>query len=85
MEYPFFLLYIKNRDHKILELKRRVDTLEFDIESSFAKEKQTVSSKNELENKMEKVIQTLRSTISHLEDDKGNEERLRRIKKNLDV
>ena len=78
-------IQIKNRDHKILELKRRVDTLEFDIESSFAKEKQTVSSKNELENKMEKVIQTLRSTISHLEDDKGNEERLRRIKKNLDV
>jgi hypothetical protein len=78
-------IQVKNRDHKILELKRRIDTLEFDIESSHAKEQKTVTGKNDLEDKMEKVIQTLRSAINHLEDDQGNDERMRRIKKSLDV
>jgi hypothetical protein len=78
-------IQIKNRDLKNLELKRRIDTLEFDIESSHAKEQKTNTGKNDLEDKMERVIQTLRSAINHLEDDQGNDERMRRIKKSLDV
>lgn len=76
---------VKNRDYKILDLKRRIDTLEFDIESAHMKEKKTVSSQQVLENKMNNVIKTLRSAIGHLEDEESFEERKRLIKKNLEV
>ena len=78
-------IQIKNRDHKILDLKRRIDTLEFDIETSHVKEQQSLTGKQDLEDKMDRVIQTLRSAINQLEDDQGNDERLRKIKKSLDV
>ena len=76
---------VRNRDHKILELKRRIDTLEFDIENALIKERRTVSDQVELEDKMAKVINTLRSAIGHLEEENSFEERQRLIKKNLDV
>jgi len=78
---------IRNRDHKILELKRRIDTLEFDIENANLAEKTVKSGNAELENKMHKVIRTLRSAITQLEDDNenANMNRQKLIKDNLDV
>ncbi len=76
---------IRNRDHKILELKRRIDTLEFDIESATMQEKKTVHQQHALEEKMNKVIKTLRNVIGQMEDENSLEQREKNIKKNLDV
>jgi|LULF01.1.fsa_nt_gb hypothetical protein len=76
---------IRNRDHKILELKRRIDTLEFDIESATMQEKKTVHQQHALEEKMSKVIKTLRNVIGQMEDENSLEQREKNIKKNLDV
>lgn len=76
---------IKNRDLKILELKRRIDTLEFDIESMHAKERKVIDSNGELEDKMEKVIRTLRHAIGELEDNDSTINHLEKVKKSLDI
>lgn len=76
---------IRNRDHKILDLKRRIDTLEFDVESAQIKERKIVTNQQAVEEKMNNVIKTLRTAIGHLEDESSLEERKRLIKKNLDV
>jgi hypothetical protein len=78
-------LQIRNRDQKILELKRKIDTLQFDVESMQMQEKRTVSSNYQLEEKMEKVIRTLRRAIGELEEDGSSIRALEEIKKNLDV
>ncbi len=76
---------IRNRDLKILELKRKIDTLEFDLESVQSQEKKIVHNKYELEEKMEKVIDTLRGAIGELEEDGNFSRKIKNIKKNLDV
>lgn len=78
-------IQIRNRDQKILELKRKIDTLEFDNESIQTKGQKIVNNKYELEGKMEKVIQTLRSAIGELEDDTAMARTIKDVKKNLDV
>ena len=78
-------LQIRNRDQKILELKRKIDTLEFDLDSMQNQGKKMVNNKYELEEKMEKVIKTLRTAIGDLEDDNGLVRPIDNIKKNLDV
>ncbi|MEX0798861.1 MAG: hypothetical protein WD025_05425, partial [Bacteriovoracaceae bacterium] len=78
-------LQIRNRDLKILELKRKIDTLEFDIESIQTKEKKTVDKNYEKEERMERVINTLRRAIGELEEDELPLRNLDKIKKNLDV
>jgi hypothetical protein len=78
-------MQIKNRDQKILELKRRIDTLEFDIESMHMKEKKVSDSNLELEDKMERVIRTLRLAIGELEENDNSISHLERVKKNLDI
>jgi chromosome segregation ATPase len=78
-------IQIRNRDQKILELKRKIDTLEFDNESIQTKGQKIVNNKYELEGKMEKVIQTLRSAIGELEDDTALARTIKDVKKNLDV
>lgn len=78
-------IQIRNRDQKILDLKRRIDTLEFDIESSHMKEKQSKTQQVDLQDKMDRVIKTLRGAIGQLEDDYGAEERQKSVKKNLDI
>ncbi len=62
---------IRNRDHKILELKRKIDTLEFDIESIQMKEQKTVDSNFAMEERMERVINTLRRAIGELESEEA--------------
>lgn len=78
-------IQVKNRDQKILELKRKIDTLEFDLESVQVNEKRNISSKHDLEDKMERVIKTLRVAIGELEDGEADVRTLEKIKKSLDV
>lgn len=75
---------IRNRDLKILELKRKIDAMEFDMESITTQEKRSVESRFELEDKLDKAIRTLRSAITVLEEE-GDINRLEAIKKNIDI
>lgn len=76
---------IRNRDQKILELKRKIDTMEFDMETMQAKEKTTISDNSLLEEKMGKVIGILKSTLGELEEDSQMAKALKEVKKSLDV
>lgn len=76
---------IRNRDHKILELKRKIDAMEFDMESISQQEKKSIESRYELEDKLDKAIKTLRTAINVLEDESERSTALDALKKNLDV
>lgn len=76
---------IRNRDLKILELKRKIDAMEFDMESITNQEKRSVESRYELEDKLEKAIKTLRGAISALEEDSDRNNALEVFKKNIDM
>ena len=76
---------IRNRDNKILDLKRQIDSLEFDIESASNRERKSQVQQQVVEDKMNKVIRTLRTVIGQVEEDNVLEERKKIIKKNLDV
>lgn len=76
---------IRNRDLKILELKRKIDAMEFDMESISQQEKKTLESRFELEDKLDKAIRTLRSAISTLEEDGNRSATLEAIKKNIEM
>ncbi len=78
-------LQIRNRDLKILELKRKIDAMEFDMESISMQEKRSVESRFELEDKLDKAIKTLRSAISVLEDETEKSNALEALKKNIDM
>lgn len=78
-------MQIRNRDLKILELKRKIDSMEFDMESITSQEKRSVESRFELEDKLEKAIKTLRGAISVLEDDTDRTTALEMFKKNIDM
>ena len=76
---------IRNRDLKILELKRKIDAMEFDMESISQQEKRSVESRYELEDKLGKAIKTLRSAITVLEDESDRGSALDALKKNIDM
>jgi len=76
---------IRNRDLKILELKRKIDGMEFDMESISQQEKKTLESRFELEDKLDKAIRTLRTAISTLEEDGDRSSTLEAIKKNIEM
>jgi hypothetical protein len=76
---------IRHRDLKILELKRKIDAMEFDMESISVQEKRSVESRFELEDKLDKAIKTLRSAISVLEDESDKSNALEALKKNIDM
>ncbi len=76
---------IRNRDLKLLELKRKIDSMEFDMESISQQEKRSVESRFELEDKLEKAIKTLRSAITVLEEDTDRTGVLNALKKNIDM
>ncbi|MFN8369325.1 MAG: hypothetical protein U0T83_01735 [Bacteriovoracaceae bacterium] len=74
---------IESRDKKILELKRRIDILEFDMDTISSKDKKVVEEKYLLENKLEKAIKTLREAIEVLEVEEidfEDEKKLKRLK-----
>jgi hypothetical protein len=76
---------IRSRDLKILELKRKIDSMEFDMESISMQEKRSVESRFELEDKLDKAIKTLRSAINVLEDEDNKGSALEALKKNIDM
>ncbi len=76
---------IRYRDQKILELKRKIDAMEFDMESISQQEKKSVESRFELEDKLEKAIKTLRSAINVLENEPDRVDALKALKKNIDM
>ena len=80
-------IQIRNRDQRILELKRKIDALEFDLDSIAEQEKQSKEENMEVEEKMEMVMKTLRSAITILEGDERAYQSFEFLKKknNLDI
>jgi hypothetical protein len=76
---------IRHRDLKILELKRKLDAMEFDMESISTQEKKSVESRFELEDKLDKAIKTLRTAITDLENESDRGQALSALKKNIDM
>ncbi|MDD4975933.1 MAG: hypothetical protein PHY93_16370 [Bacteriovorax sp.] len=62
-------LQVQSRDQKILELRRKIDSLEFNMENVSIKEQKSQDDKRKLEDKLNKIMKTLRHSIKNLEDD----------------
>lgn len=60
---------VKSRDMKILELKRKIDSLEFNMENATIREQKSREDKVKLEERLGKIMKTLRGSIQLLEDD----------------
>lgn len=60
---------VQSRDHKILELRRKIDALEFNMENASIKEQKSLEDKRKLEDRLNKIMKTLRHSIKNLEDD----------------
>lgn len=76
---------IRHRDLKILELKRKIDGMEFDMESITSQEKRSVESRFELEDKLDRAIKTLRNAITVLEDESDHKSAINTLKKNINM
>ena len=60
---------VQSRDQKILELRRKIDSLEFNMENVSIREQKTSDDKRKIEDKLNKIMKTLRNSIKNLEDD----------------
>lgn len=60
---------VHSRDQKILELRRKIDALEFNMENASIREQKSTDDKRKLEDKLNKIMKTLRNSIKNLEDD----------------
>ena len=60
---------VKTRDGKILDLKRKIDSLEFNMENSSIREQKHREDKSKLEERLAKIMKTLRGSIQLIEDD----------------
>ncbi|MCY4643721.1 MAG: hypothetical protein OXB88_03800 [Bacteriovoracales bacterium] len=60
---------IKSRDKLILELKRKIDLLEFDFETVSKGEKKAKEDKYLLENRLDRIMETLRRAIGSIDED----------------
>lgn len=60
---------VQSRDQKILELRRKIDSLEFNMENVSIREQKTSEDKRKIEDKLNKIMKTLRNSIKNLEDD----------------
>ena len=65
---------VHSRDHKILELRRKIDALEFNMENASIKEQRSHDDKRKLEDRLNKIMKTLRHSIKNLEDDSDHVE-----------
>lgn len=73
---------IQSRDNKILELKRKIDALEFNMENISIQEQKAKDDKTKVEERLRKIVKTLRGSIKLLEDDIDlNQDFLEEIKK----
>jgi hypothetical protein len=76
-------IQIKNRDNKIIELKRKIDSLEFEMESVHNNEEKQIQGRLELEDKLTRVMKTLRAALNLLDETSLAE--IESLKKDLDV
>ncbi len=60
---------VQTRDMKILELKRKIDSLEFNMENTTIREQKHREDKSKLEERLAKIMKTLRGSIQLIEDD----------------
>jgi|GEM_PF-1822029 len=60
---------VSSRDKKILDLKRKIDQLEFNMENIVIREQKSKDDKGKLEDRLERIMKTLRGSIEVLEDD----------------
>jgi hypothetical protein len=67
---------VKSRDLKILELKRKIDSLEFNMENSSIREQKSRDDKEKVEERLSKIMKTLRGSLKLLEDDLDIDEEL---------
>jgi len=76
---------VHSRDQKILELRRKIDALEFNMENVSIRDQKSQDDKRKVEDKLNKIMKTLRYSIKNLEDDidqAGDE--IQEIRKNDD-
>lgn len=78
-------IQIRNRDLKIIDLKRKIDSMEFDMESINEQEKKSIETKTDLESKLDKAIKSLRLAINMLEEEPEKNKTMEILKKNIDV
>lgn len=60
---------VKSRDQKILDLRRKVDSLEFNLESTNLREQKTIDEKKRVEDRLTKIMKTLKHSLHTLEDE----------------
>jgi len=72
---------VRTRDQKILELKRKIDSLEFNMENFTIKEAKTRDDKYKLEERLGKIMGTLRGSIQLLEEEIEEEEMNNKLKR----
>ena len=60
---------VKSRDMKILDLKRKIDALEFNMENASIREIKSREDKEKVEERLEKIMRTLRGSLKSLESD----------------
>jgi hypothetical protein len=60
---------VKSRDMKILDLKRKIDSLEFNMENASIREVKSREDKEKVEERLEKIMRTLRGSLKSLESD----------------
>lgn len=60
-------IQVSGRDQKILELKRQIDSMEFDMENMLLHDQKAKENQRAIEEKLERVMKTLRSGINLLE------------------
>lgn len=61
---------IQTRDSKILELRRKIESLEFNMENASIREQKTNEDKKKLEDKLVKIMKTLRHSIENIDDER---------------
>lgn len=64
---------VQSRDQKILELRRKIDSLEFNMENVSIREQKTSDDKRKIEDKLNKIMKTLRNSIKNLEEEVDTE------------
>lgn len=60
---------IQTRDTKILELRRKIESLEFNMENASIREQKTNEDRKKLEDKLIKIMKTLRHSIENIDED----------------
>lgn len=61
---------IQTRDTKILDLRRKIESLEFNMENASIREQRTNEDKKKLEEKLVKIMKTLRHSIENIDDER---------------